>query len=240
MTDLSLTIAPKSDHLTADDLLGGPMTIRITSVSAGTDKDRPIDIGFEGDNGRPYRPCLTMRRLLVYAWGKDGSEYVGRSMTLYRDETVKYGGMDVSGIRISHLSDIPRELTVALTESRTKKRPYKVQPLAAATRPPPKQSGGRDESKVDAKIKELADKFASMRSLQDHQELMVRDDTKQTIDWLRNHRAERFKKELEPVIIASFQRNSQPASAAAPNSPPEDQFEEAIRMAEEDVSAGDC
>jgi len=34
MTDMSLHIAPKSEQLNADDLIAGPRTITITSVSA--------------------------------------------------------------------------------------------------------------------------------------------------------------------------------------------------------------
>lgn len=129
MVDLNQTIAPKSDQLNADDLLAGPMTIRVTRVSLCTEPDQPIAISFEGDNGKPYKPCKSMRRILVYVWGPDGAAYAGRSMTLYRDDKVKFGGAEVGGIRISHMSAIDKPVTIALTVTKSVRRPYQVRPL---------------------------------------------------------------------------------------------------------------
>jgi hypothetical protein len=42
-----------------------------------------------------------------------------------------YGGIKVGGIRLSHLSDIDGPLSIALTVTRQKRAPYRVQPLAA-------------------------------------------------------------------------------------------------------------
>lgn len=133
MVDLTRTIAPKSDQLNSDNLIGGPMTIRVTRVSLCAEPDQPIAISFEGDGGKPYRPCKTMRRLLVAAWGPDGAQYAGRSMTLYRDETVRFGGAAVGGIRISHLSHIEKPLTIALTAAKAVRKPYRVKPLRDET-----------------------------------------------------------------------------------------------------------
>lgn len=129
MTDLTNTIIAKSDQVNADDLAGGPRTIKITKVSADTSSsEQPIVIGIEGDS-KVYKPCKTVRRLLVSVWGPNGNEYVGRSVTLYRDPTVKWGGMEVGGIRISHMSHIDKPVTIALTATRGNKRPTTVQPL---------------------------------------------------------------------------------------------------------------
>jgi hypothetical protein len=131
MIDVSQTIAPKSDQLNADDLLGGKtITIKITKVS-GDKTEQPILIHFEGDNGKPYKPCKSMRRVLVYAWGKYADQYVGRSLTLYCDPTVKFGGAEVGGIRISHMSHIDKAFTMALTASKAVRKPYSVKPLVA-------------------------------------------------------------------------------------------------------------
>jgi hypothetical protein len=133
MTDLMTTIAPKSDQLNADDLIGRTLTIAITGVRLLGEADQPIAIHFEGDGGRPYKPCKSMRRVMVQVWKGDGNEYVGRRMTLYRDDKVQFGGLAVGGIRISHMSDIgDKEVTMALTASRVRK-PYTVKPLPAAT-----------------------------------------------------------------------------------------------------------
>jgi len=129
MIDLRQTITPKSDQLNADDLIGGPMTIRVTRVSLCAEPDQPIAISFEGDNGKVFKPCKSMRRLLVAAWGPDGSTYAGRAMRVYRDEAVKFGGAAVGGIRISHLSHVSKPLTIALTAAKGVRRPFKVEPL---------------------------------------------------------------------------------------------------------------
>lgn len=127
--DVSKTIAPKSDQLNADDLLGGARTIKITKITKAESPEQPINIFFDGDEGKPYKPCKSMRRVLVQVWGKDGQEYVGRSLTIYRDNSVRFGGVDVGGIRISHMSHIDKPVTLALTASKTNRKPFTVQPL---------------------------------------------------------------------------------------------------------------
>src|SRR5690348_5899593 len=107
---MSAFCAPKSDQLNSDDLISGPRTITITRVSANEGSpEQPISISFEGDDQKPYKPCKSMRRVMVHIWGPDASQYVGRSMTIYRDPKVQFGGMAVGGIRISHMTDIPPE-----------------------------------------------------------------------------------------------------------------------------------
>ena len=134
-SNLRDTIIPKSDQLNADDLLGTTRTVTVTSVSRGSTPEQPVTINYEGDNGRPYKPCKSMRRVMIHAWGDDGREWVGRSMTLYTDPEVKFGGVKVGGIRISHLSDIPRVMDIALTATKGKRTPYQVQPLEVAMYP---------------------------------------------------------------------------------------------------------
>lgn len=130
MTDLTNTIEAKSDQLGADDLISGSRTITITKVSADTgSSEQPIIVSFNGDSNKPWKPCKSMRRLLVAVWGANGAEYVGRSVTLYRDPTVKWGGLEVGGIRISHMSHIEKAVTIALTATRGNKKPVTVKPL---------------------------------------------------------------------------------------------------------------
>lgn len=131
MIDMSMTIVPRSDQLNSDDLIGGPRTIKITRVSASPDSaEQPVSVYFEGDGGKPYKPCKSMRRVMVQAWGADASRYVGRGLTLYRDDKVAFGGMQVGGIRISHMSDLSGPMTFALTVTKAKRAPYSVKPLA--------------------------------------------------------------------------------------------------------------
>jgi len=127
--NLNTTITPKSDQLNADDLISGPRTIKITSVDAGS-ADQPVSIHYEGDKGRPFKPSKSMRRVLVCIWGSDSDAYIGRRLTIYRDAAVKWAGEPVGGIRISHASDLSEPVSIALTETRGKRKPFKVEPLA--------------------------------------------------------------------------------------------------------------
>ena len=138
MSDMTDTIIPKSDQLNADQLLAGPITITVTEVTIAAG-EQPVTIHYANENGRPYKPGKSMRRVLVKAWGADAGNYIGRSMTLYTDPTIKFGGMEVGGLRISHLSHIPGTLTMALTETKGRKKPFVVQPLVIE--PAPKSGG---------------------------------------------------------------------------------------------------
>ena len=55
MTDLTSTITPKSDQLNYDDFIGkGSITIKVTAVKKSPDdKQQPVAISYEGDNGKP-------------------------------------------------------------------------------------------------------------------------------------------------------------------------------------------
>ena len=127
--DLRATIVPKSDQLNAEQLLSGPMTIRVTEVRVSDSTEQPVVVHYDGDDGRPYKPCKTMRKLLVHAWGENGRAWSGRWMTLYNDPTIRFGGAEVGGIRISHLSHIERGLRVSLTSTKGKKALHEAHPL---------------------------------------------------------------------------------------------------------------
>lgn len=126
--DMSRTIVPKSDQINADDLISGPITVTIRGVKLTGVAEQPtiLDIG---DGYRPYKPCKSMGRVLVFCWGKDGNEWIGKSMTLYCDPSVKFAGDATGGIRISHISGIEKTTSVAITVSRGKRKPWVVEPL---------------------------------------------------------------------------------------------------------------
>jgi hypothetical protein len=133
--DITTTLEAKSSQLNTDDLIAGAKTITITKVSAGS-AEQPVAVSFEGDGGKPWYPCKSMRRVLVAAWGADALQYVGRRVTLFRDPSVLYGGIAVGGIRVSHLSHLDGPLSIALTVTRQKRSPYEVQPLPTAPAAP--------------------------------------------------------------------------------------------------------
>jgi len=129
--DLSQSIEPNSAQVNAEDFLSGARTVTITSVEAGT-SEQPVFIHTREFEGRTWRPSKTMRRVLVEAWGKDSSVYVGRRARLYRNPDVKFGGAAVGGIQIEALSNIDKPLSVALMVTRGKRAPFVVQPLPDA------------------------------------------------------------------------------------------------------------
>lgn len=131
-SDMRAVIIPKSDQLTADSLLSGPITITVSKVSIRPGTEQPVSIHYENDDGKPYKCCKSMARVLVQMWGADANNYVGRSMTLYCDPNVQWGGMKVGGIRISHMSHIDSTATLMLTATKGSRKPFVVQPLKDA------------------------------------------------------------------------------------------------------------
>lgn len=127
ISDMTKATIPNSNQLNADDLLGGPITVTIEKVKIYSRKEQPVEIFISGR--KPWYPCKTMVRVLCKAWTKDGAVWVGRSVTLFCDPAVTFGGLAVGGIRISHLSHIQGEQTLILTMSQGAKKPYKVRPL---------------------------------------------------------------------------------------------------------------
>ena len=124
------TIAPKSDQLNADDLFATTKIIKVTAVKRGSSADQPVSIEYEGMTGNPFKPCKSMRRVLIAAWGENGHGWVGRSMNLFCDPEVKFGGVKIGGIRISHLSDIDKDLKVLISTARGKRSEYGISKLS--------------------------------------------------------------------------------------------------------------
>ena len=135
MTTISEALAPRSDRLNADDLIPGPRTITFTKARiAQSDRQLRIILNYEGDNGKPFEPCKTMGRAMVMVWGitDDNFEdqFVGKSVTVYRDPEVSFGDQrNIGGVRISHMSHIDAPKTVKLTVTRGKKSAFVFKPL---------------------------------------------------------------------------------------------------------------
>ena len=136
MNDMIQAIQPKSDQINADDLIGREMDITVTGVQIDSGQDQPVSISF-AESDKVYRPCKSMSRVLVAVWGPDAKAYVGKSMTLYRDPDVKWGGMAVGGIRIRAMSDMEggKPVVMALTATKGARKPYTVKPMIAQSNP---------------------------------------------------------------------------------------------------------
>lgn len=134
---MTQSIEPKSDQINADDLLAGSRTLTIEKVTGGT-TEQPVNIHLTESPGKPYRPSKSMRRVLVAAWGAQSDAYIGQKLTLYRDPSIKFGGIEVGGIVISHMTGIDKPLKVSLTVTKGKKSLTTIQPLPdAPTQPDP-------------------------------------------------------------------------------------------------------
>ncbi|WP_396657162.1 hypothetical protein [Microbacterium oxydans] len=141
--DISSSTTPRSDQQNFDDYVAGPKTLTIAEVRQGS-AEQPVEIHLVEFPGRPYKPSKSMRRVLVAAWGAEASVYAGRRLTLYGDPEVTFGRDKVGGIKIAALSHIDKPLSIALTVTRGKRAPFKVEPLPDAA--------PVDVSKVDAAL----------------------------------------------------------------------------------------
>ena len=122
------SVEPSSAQINADDLIAGPITVTIEKVSRG-DREQPIHIGLVGYEGKTYRPCKTMRRIMIAAFSDDPKQWVGQQMTIYCDPDVLYAGVRVGGIRISHLSGLAEPRPFMLTKSRGKRAEVTIYPI---------------------------------------------------------------------------------------------------------------
>lgn len=143
--DLTQTIEPKSDQINADDLVTAPRTFTIKDVKAGN-SEQPVNI-YLAETDRAYRPSKTCRRVIVAAWGEQSSGYIGKRLTLCHDPSIKFGGIAVGGIRISHMSDLPNgeRMSLMLTFTRSKRAAYIVDPLPNVATPDPRIAALRAE-----------------------------------------------------------------------------------------------
>jgi hypothetical protein len=182
ISDLSNTIVAKSDQLNADDLVGTDRVITVTGVKRGN-ADNPVVINYQGDDGRPFKPCKTVRRIIIAAWGEDGNQWIGKQMRLFCDPSVVYAGQAVGGIRVSALSDISRPLSVKLALTRGKKKEHIIEVLQPQEKPAYKDDGFAKvitsaKQKIGAgelTAEQIINKCQSTRSLTDEQRAAIRD-----------------------------------------------------------------
>lgn len=125
MSDISFALEAKSNQLNAVDL-GGEMVITIRDVKVQK-TDQPVWIYFHGDNNRPWKPSKGILRILATGWGKDSSQWIGKSAKIFCNPSVTWAGKEVGGIQVSAMSDIPSHgIKTILRSARTKTEPYKV------------------------------------------------------------------------------------------------------------------
>lgn len=126
--DISDTLAPTSDQLDSVELTT-PRIFTVDKVTKGS-AEQPVNVWLVGFP-RPWRPGKSMRRVLGHpqVWGTDASKWPGRSVELFCDPTIPFGGKAVGGTRISRISHIDKPVKVPLLVTRGKTEMYVVDPL---------------------------------------------------------------------------------------------------------------
>lgn len=135
ISNMKTTIVQKTDQLNAENLLDGPRVLFIESSEGGQTVEQPIFLHYTGGQGKPYKPCKTMRKMLLLAWGDDGRKWCNQSMRVYCEPTVKFGNDEVGGIRISHVTGIKKDVRAMLSVTRGKKAEFILRPLVLEDTP---------------------------------------------------------------------------------------------------------
>ncbi|MBU6246493.1 MAG: hypothetical protein KGN77_01955 [Xanthomonadaceae bacterium] len=188
MNDMSLVIQPKSDQINAEDLLSGPRTYTIEGVTIKAGAEQPVSIALAGEK-RVWRPCKTTSRILVAAWGPDANAYAGRRVTLYHDPSVKWGGLEVGGIRISHLSHLSADLNIALSETKGRRKAHTIRRLSDGSQSAAAPSRTQTDKAAEG-VRALLDKVQACATLDDLRALTGDPQTIKQRTWLAANRPE--------------------------------------------------
>lgn len=124
--DLQRATQAKSDQLNSCDILGGSLVAKIVDVKSGS-SEQPVIIVIDSWP-QPWKPSKTSLRVLCACWGNEPQHWIGRYAVLFCDETVKFGGEAIGGIRTSHLSHITGTKKVAVNTTRGKKGIQTIEP----------------------------------------------------------------------------------------------------------------
>lgn len=132
MSDITDTLAPKTDQLDSIELADGPRTFTVDHVVVNVGAEQPVNVHFV-EFPRPWRPGVTMRRVLGHYWSNNSSTWAGRRVRLFRDPDVTFGPGKPGGTRISHMSDLLTTTPAPILLSQGRAGTYKVDPLPDAT-----------------------------------------------------------------------------------------------------------
>ena len=176
MVDITKYTYSVGTQTNADDLVAAPRTVVVTDVVETGDAKQPIAVRYEGDGGKPFLPCLTMRKLIAALWGGESDDWIGRSMTLFRDPSIKFGPDTPGGVRISHMSGIDKTVSVQLLEKRGKRRQYTIVPLEVTQAPkPPAINRDQLRAQMEAVASDAQAKGKWWRGLTEEEQAVVRE-----------------------------------------------------------------
>lgn len=126
--DVTKLTEAKSDQLNAIDIATEPRIIRIRDVQI-KGGDQPLNIYYDDDTSRPFKPSKTATRSLAACYGLDAKAWIGKHIELYCDETVVWAGVQVGGIRLKSAEGLTKPLKIMLPKSRGKKEAVTIMPL---------------------------------------------------------------------------------------------------------------
>lgn len=128
--DIRAATKPKSDQLNYETFLTGPQTFTVSKVTPG-DRDHPVFIHMNECPATPYKPSKGMLKCIAQpdGWGDKSSKWVGKSITLYGDPTVIYGGVEVGGIKVAALSDINGDYETLISARRGVRKPHIIKKI---------------------------------------------------------------------------------------------------------------
>lgn len=137
MTDIAHTLIARSDQMNAVDIIGTERLLKIVSVDVKQSGEQPVTIHYEGENGRPWKPALTARRILASLWGSESAKWIGHTVAVHCDATVVYAGEEVGGIRPHAATGIETTQVIKLKEKRgPKPKTFEIKPLRMDTSKP--------------------------------------------------------------------------------------------------------
>jgi len=129
MANVKQAMQSKSDQLNYVDVGNGSLIALIESVHVTNSDQQPVTITFAGCNGKPYKPNKGMIRVLAGAWGEESDYWVGKTIKITGDPTVKWGGEEVGGLVVGALSDIDKAGYTAYIQKNKRVRVKKTIPL---------------------------------------------------------------------------------------------------------------
>ncbi len=131
MANVKKAMQSKSDQLNYVDVGEGNLIALIESVHVTNSDQQPVTITFAGCNGKPYKPNKGMIRVLAGAWGEETDSWIGKTIKITGDPTVKWGGEEVGGLVVGALSDIDKAGYTAYIQKNKRVRVKKTIPLLA-------------------------------------------------------------------------------------------------------------
>jgi hypothetical protein len=119
----------KSDQLNYVDVGDGSLIALIERVDVTNSDQQPITVHFSGCNGKPYKPNKGMIRVLAGAWGEDSDSWIGKTVKIIGDKTVKWGGEEVGGLVVGALSHVDKGGYTAYIQKNKRVRVKQTIPL---------------------------------------------------------------------------------------------------------------